>query len=77
MLPERLQARAARKHRTVQRQKLYTIPATPRAGDVVEVFYNPDVTVLRGRPDIWMRGSWNRFATFTVLITALRLSLPG
>jgi hypothetical protein len=27
----------------------------------VTVFYNPDATVLRGRPETWLRGSWNRW----------------
>ena len=33
----------------------------PRAGEPVTIYYNPDNTVLRGRPDIWVRGSWNRW----------------
>lgn len=41
-------------------QVLYTDPVTPRAGEAVTVFYNPDITVLRGRPEIYLRGSWNR-----------------
>lgn len=43
-------------------QVLYTNPVTPRAGEEVTVFYNPDITVLRGRPEIYLRGSWNRHA---------------
>ena len=39
---------------------LYTDPVTPRAGERVTVFYNPDATVLRGRPEVWLRGCWNR-----------------
>ena len=41
---------------------LYTDPVTPRAGEPVTVFYNPDATVLRGRPEVWLRGCWNRWA---------------
>ena len=41
-------------------QILYTQPVTPRAGEEVTVFYNPDITVLRGRPETYLRGSWNR-----------------
>ena len=26
-----------------------------------QVFYNPDNTVLRGRPEAWLRGGWNRW----------------
>ena len=40
---------------------LYTDPVTPRAGESVTVFYNPDATVLRGRPEVWLRGCWNRW----------------
>ena len=44
-------------------QVLYTNPVTPRAGEDVTVFYNPDITVLRGRPEIYLRGCWNRCCT--------------
>ena len=27
----------------------------------VQVYYNPDSTVLRGRPEAWLRGGWNRW----------------
>ena len=30
------------------------------AGETVKLFYNPDTTALRGRPEIWIRGSFNR-----------------
>lgn len=54
------QARAQRRRRELQRMVLYTDPVTPRAGERVTVFYNPDATVLRGRPEVWLRGCWNR-----------------
>mmetsp|Transcript_3823 Transcript_3823/g.11020 ORF Transcript_3823/g.11020 Transcript_3823/m.11020 type:complete len:1228 (+) Transcript_3823:338-4021(+) len=54
-------ARAQRRRREVQRTMLYTDPVTPRAGQTVTVYYNPDATVLRGRPEVWLRGSWNRW----------------
>ena len=41
-------------------QILYTHPVTPRAGEEAMVFYNPDITVLRGRPEVYLRASWNR-----------------
>ena len=41
-------------------QILYTHPVTPRAGEEATVFYNPDITVLRGRPEVHLRTSWNR-----------------
>jgi hypothetical protein len=60
------QARAQRRRRETQRTVLYTDPVTPRAGAPVTVFYNPDATVLRGRPEVWLRGCWNRCAESTV-----------
>lgn len=41
-----------RKRRALQRQVLYTRPVRPAAGDIVTVCYNPDATVLRGRPEV-------------------------
>lgn len=54
-------AKALRMRRDLQRKFLFTEPMIPRAGEKVTVYYNPDNTVLRGRPDIWVRGSWNRW----------------
>jgi starch synthase len=56
-----VKAAAARRRRDLQRRFLYTQPLVPRAGAPVRVFYNPDATVLRGRPDVFMRGSFNRW----------------
>ncbi|CAL8472333.1 g11876 [Coccomyxa elongata] len=56
-----VKAAAMRKRRALQRQVLYTRPVRPAAGDTVTVCYNPDATVLRGRPEVWLRGSWNRW----------------
>lgn len=56
-----VEAAALRKRREMMHEFLYTIPLTPVAGQSVDVYYNPDLTVLRGRPDIYMRGSWNRW----------------
>lgn len=41
-----------RKRRALQRQVLYTRPVRPAAGEALTVFYNPDATVLRGRPEV-------------------------
>ena len=30
-------------------------------GSKVEVYYNPELTPLRGRPDIFVKGSYNRW----------------
>ncbi len=59
--PHHTQAKALRMRRDLQRKFLFTEPMIPRAGEKVTVYYNPDNTVLRGRPDIWVRGSWNRW----------------
>ncbi|CAI5473010.1 unnamed protein product [Closterium sp. Yama58-4] len=44
-----------------QAHVFYTEPADPRAGETVRVFYNPQNTVLHGRQNVWMRGSFNRW----------------
>lgn len=54
-------ARAQRRRREVQRAILYTEPVTPRAGHSVTVYYNPSKSVLRNCPEVWLRGSWNRW----------------
>lgn len=56
-----IKASAARRRRELQRRFLYTKPITPAAGQKVTVYYNPDRTVLRGRPDVFVRGSFNRW----------------
>ncbi|GIL75551.1 hypothetical protein Vretifemale_5321 [Volvox reticuliferus] len=49
-----------RKRREVVHEFLYTVPLSPRAGQAVDVYYRPDATMLRGRPEIWLRATWNR-----------------
>jgi starch synthase len=56
-----IKASAARRRRELQRRFLYTKPITPAAGQKLTVYYNPDRTVLRGRPDVFLRGSFNRW----------------
>lgn len=56
-----LRAEAQRKRRAMQRKVLYTNPLVPEAGNEVDVYYNPDMTDLRGRPEVYFRGSWNRW----------------
>ena len=55
-----MQAKAGKKRRELQRQVLFTMPIRPKAGKIVRVYYNPDVTPLRGRPETWLRGGYNR-----------------
>ena len=56
------QAKANRKRREMQRHIYYTEPTTPVAGRPCDVFYNPDITNLRGRLEIWIQGSFNRWS---------------
>lgn len=70
-------ARAQRRRREVQRTILYTRPVTPRAGRPVTVFYNPDTTVLKGRPEVWLRGSWNRRARPPASIPSIPMCAPA
>ncbi|KAI8000822.1 hypothetical protein LOK49_LG09G01551 [Camellia lanceoleosa] len=44
-----------------QKHIVYTEPLDIRAGSNVTVFYNPVNTVLNGKPEIWFRGSFNRW----------------
>ena len=55
---------------------LYTVPSKPEAGQLVEVYYNPELTSLRGRPEIYLHGSWNRWqgkdAAYFLKVTIFR-----
>lgn len=59
--------KAERKERTLKRfllsQKhiVYTEPLDVHAGSTVKVFYNSANTVLNGKPEVWFRGSFNRW----------------
>lgn len=59
--------KAETKERTLKRfllsQKhiVYTEPLDVQAGTTVTVFYNPASTVLNGKPEVWFRGSFNRW----------------
>lgn len=44
-----------------QRDVVYTEPLEIQAGRPVTVFYNPSNTVLNGKPEVWFRGSFNRW----------------
>ncbi|RLM65866.1 starch synthase 3, chloroplastic/amyloplastic-like [Panicum miliaceum] len=44
-----------------QKHIVYTEPLEVRAGTTVDVFYNPSNTVLNGKPEVWFRGSFNRW----------------
>jgi hypothetical protein len=55
-----MRSTAARKRRELQRKFLFTAPTTPQAGKRAVVYYNPDRTVLRGRPEVFISGGYNR-----------------
>ncbi|KAL9236615.1 hypothetical protein vseg_011260 [Gypsophila vaccaria] len=44
-----------------QRHIVYTEPVDVKAGQDVTVYYNPSNTVLNGKPEVWFRGSFNRW----------------
>ncbi|KAG9439234.1 hypothetical protein H6P81_019399 [Aristolochia fimbriata] len=44
-----------------QKDIVYTDPLEVQAGSNVTVFYNPSNTVLSGKPDVWIRCSFNRW----------------
>nr|QOW94462.1 SSS [Lilium brownii var. giganteum] len=46
---------------TSQKHIVYTEPLVVRAGCLVTIFYNPSHTVLNGKPEIWLRYSFNRW----------------
>lgn len=71
MSPDGVQAKAGQKRRELQRQVLFTVPIRPKAGQSVRVYYNPDVTPLRGRPEAWLRGGWNRWERLSVCVYVL------
>ena len=54
-------ARVLRRRREAQRQFLYTSPLRPVAGRPCDVYYNPDHTPLRGRPEIFLKVGFNRW----------------
>ncbi|KAK9681555.1 hypothetical protein RND81_10G010600 [Saponaria officinalis] len=61
------QMKAETKERTLktfllsQRHIVYTDPVDVKAGEDVTVYYNPSNTVLNGKPEVWFRGSFNRW----------------
>lgn len=44
-----------------QKNIVYTDPLEVQAGGLVTVLYNPANTVLNGKPEVWFRGSFNRW----------------
>ena len=52
-------------------QVVFTDPPIPRAGELVDVLYNPDLTALRGRPQAWVRAGWNRSAPHVPAVSSM------
>ncbi|GAB2259734.1 hypothetical protein Droror1_Dr00010589 [Drosera rotundifolia] len=44
-----------------QKHIVYTDPLELEAGKAAMVYYNPSNTVLNGKPEVWFRGSFNRW----------------
>ncbi|CAL9751187.1 unnamed protein product [Musa acuminata subsp. burmannicoides] len=44
-----------------QKHIVYSEPIVVRAGRMVTVFYNPNHTVLNGKPEVWFKCSFNRW----------------
>lgn len=66
------------KRRSARQDFLYTLPFTPVAGKSCTLYYNPDRTPLRGRPDIYARGAFNRWRhPQPVPPTRLEPDMPG
>jgi hypothetical protein len=63
----RAQMKAEMKEKTMrmflvsQKHIVYTEPLEIHAGTTVDVLYNPSNTVLKGKPEVWFRCSFNRW----------------
>ena len=53
--------RTLKKFLLSQKDVVYTEPLEIQAGRSVTVFYRPSNTVLNGKPEVWFRGSFNRW----------------
>nr|VDC65487.1 unnamed protein product [Brassica rapa] len=53
--------RTLKKFLLSQKDVVYTEPLEIQAGSSVTVLYNPSNTVLKGKPEVWFRGSFNRW----------------
>ena len=68
---------AARTRREMLRKFLFTVPMTPQAGKKATIYYNPDRTVLRGRPDVFISGGFNRSShSETIAATSMSAAVP-
>eukprot|EP01025_Chloroclados_australasicus_P026535 TRINITY_DN26388_c1_g1_i6.p1 TRINITY_DN26388_c1_g1~~TRINITY_DN26388_c1_g1_i6.p1 ORF type:complete len:800 (+),score=97.95 TRINITY_DN26388_c1_g1_i6:62-2461(+) len=71
-------AKALRKMREKRYEFLYTEPLIPHAGETAKLYYNPNATVLRGRPEVYVRGSWNRWTHPQCFVSMqMKSTLPG
>eukprot|EP00775_Hariotina_reticulata_P005611 gene5611-5849_t len=71
-------AQVLKRRREAQHEFLYTLPVQASAGQAIELFYNPDLTPLRGRPEIYVRGAFNRWRhNVTIPPTKMTTTTPG
>ncbi len=47
--------------RRQMRHVLFTDPVEIRAGEEVDIYYNPNNTLLAGSGQVFLRGGWNRW----------------
>ncbi|CAH8296107.1 unnamed protein product [Eruca vesicaria subsp. sativa] len=60
-LKAEIKERTLQKFLLSQKDVVYTEPLEIQDGRPVTVFYNPSNTVLNGKPEVWFRGSFNRW----------------
>ncbi|PRW39290.1 Soluble starch synthase chloroplastic amyloplastic isoform A [Chlorella sorokiniana] len=72
-----VKAMAGRRRRELRSRVLFTQPITPVAGQPVDIFYNPDETPLRGRPEVFAAIGFNRWTHAEKNVLPLQGVIPG
>lgn len=72
-----VKAMAGRRRRELRSRVLFTQPITPVAGQPVDIFYNPDETPLRGRPEVFASVGFNRWTHGEKNVVPLQSVIPG
>ncbi|KAJ7528847.1 hypothetical protein O6H91_15G022700 [Diphasiastrum complanatum] len=60
-----------------QAHVFYTDPVDVRAGEKVDVFYNPSSTILKGKAEVWMRYSFNCWTHRLGVLPPLKMIATG
>lgn len=55
----------------------YTMPAVPQAGQPLDVYYCPDASTLRGRPETFATVGFNRWSHGQKVTQRMAPTLPG